>query len=96
MFDDASSSGEPDVGQYVSAAHMWLERKPQDFIRAFRKSQSESALMPPPSSGAPKKKGRKSTLNPSTIIAAQQAKDDAKKVKDLEAPGDEERVLAPT
>lgn len=82
-----SSSGAPSVTGDDNAAMLWLERKPQDFIRAFRKSRSEPALqLPQPGKGAPKgekKKVRRGEVRASDIISAQQAADDAKKAKDL-------------
>ena len=78
-----SSSGRPQSREPVSAAAMWIDRKPQDFIRAFRKSQSVPTLIPPSGSGATKPARRKGDLRANEIIANQQKSDEAKKQADL-------------
>ena len=73
-----SSSRPSSTEHHVSAAMMWLDRKPHDFIRAFKKTKSDSSLL---LVKPPRRRGRGES-NANDIIEQQQKEDAAKKVKE--------------
>ena len=78
--ESVSSSSRPSSTEHhVSAAMMWLDRKPHDFIRAFKKTKSDSSLQ---LLKVPRRRGRGES-NANDIIEQQQKADDAKKVREM-------------
>ena len=90
---DSQESTPRPVEHQLSAAELWLERKPADFLRHISKQQKMAASMPslvPAPAGSKKgvpapRKGRKSDSihGAASMVEAQQRADDAKKEKEL-------------
>ena len=88
---DSETDSRPRSREQMTAAAMWLDRKPQDFVRAMRKAMSEPQLLGLPSAGGtaavlggnkPKSKPfKRPPIEPPSETIARQERADQKKAE---------------